>query len=320
MIEIDTKFEKNRKSTVFIFVFSVIYLFFLFRTVFDPELNPPVFDDTKKYVGIYLNDPMVFQNSRVRPDIMGWFELWHGRISTAKLDLCESRNFAIPMITWEPHNVRLNDIASGTEDEYIRSFLQTVRDHTPHTDVLIRFAHEMEMRPSYSFSWYSWQGERDPEAYINAWRHVVTLGREIDPSIKWIWAPNRSDEYSAPFYPGDDYVDYVGITMNLPEDDEYYGLYRTFRDFYVMDGTREHLESYGKKIIIAEAGYSNDEIENRRKFMRSTFDYLPEDPNIAGLLFYNSSMESVRDYNITRNPVLMEEFKAGLERIHASFR
>ena len=315
MAEIEMKSEKNRKSTVFIFAVIILFLLFLSRTVFFRNKSHLVFDDTQKYAGIYLNDPKDFQKFQVKPDIVAWFEPWYSRGSTIKLDLCSNKQNAIPFISWEPHNIRLNDIASGEEDDYIRQFLETLSRYTKNTDVLIRFAHEMEMRPKYKFAWYGWQAENDPDAYIAAWQHIVTLGREIDPSIKWVWSPNRSDKYSAPFYPGDEYVDYVGITLNLREDDEYYNLYRNFRDFYVIDGIREHLESYGKKIIITEAGYSNPDSEKKQDFLRSAFDYLIEDPMLAGIVFYNERITSFRDYNITDNPDLMKEFNEGLKTI-----
>lgn len=53
-------------------------------------------------------------------------------------------------------------------------------------------------------------------------------------------------------------------------------------------------------------------------FKQSSFDHLPEDPRIAGILFYNSSMTSCHDYNITGDPMLKEEFCSGVGRIHAA--
>jgi Glycosyl hydrolase family 26 len=93
--------------------------------------------------------------------------------------------------------------------------------------LFIRFAHEM------NGSWYPWCEWRDknknlerdpgeesgftPQDYRAAYRNVALLLRRLAPNVALVWCPNsgllgggRRDPF-APFYPGDDVVDWVGL-------------------------------------------------------------------------------------------------------------
>ena len=281
------------------------------------------FDDSRKNVGVYMNEMAEFRNFRLRPDILGWFENWYGNTMSNKLNVCAAVQFAIPMITWQPNNIPLREIADGEHDAYIINYLNTLTENAPDIDILLRFAHEMELRPKYKISWYSWQAERDPEAYIAAWRHIVDLGHQINPNIKWVWAPNKIDEYAAPFYPGDEYVDYIGVTMNMRETNDLYFFYRTFEEYYKTEGIKKQIEKYDKKVIVCEVAYSGSDQDTKQFFIRSVFDYLLKDPNLAGVVFFNTNKldddgvtpKIYNQFNFTENNVYLEEFNQGLMRI-----
>ena len=264
-----------------------------------------------------------FRFFRLRPDILSWYENWYGVQMSTKLQICQSVQFAIPMITWQPNNIPLGEIAAGDHDGYIINYLNSITEQAPDIDILIRFAHEMEMRPKYKISWYSWQAERSPEQYIAAWRHVVDLGHSINPRIKWVWSPNKIDEYADPFYPGDDYVDYLGVTMNLRETNDLYFFYRTFEEYYKTEGMKRHIEKYDRKVIICETAFSGDDPVAKQMFIRSTFDYLLKDPNLAGVIFFNKDKldddgitpKLYNRFKFTDEDVYVEEFNNGLIRV-----
>jgi len=133
------------------------------------------------------------------------------------------------MITWEPWTpvdgslsveqqaavqpgLANTAIASGGKDAYIHSFAHSVA--AAGLTVYIRYAHEM------NGNWYPWT--RDPTAYIAAWRHIVTIFRdEKATNAKFVFSvnPDLYDDdatFSAAtlsYWPGGDYVDYVGSTM-----------------------------------------------------------------------------------------------------------
>ena len=259
----------------------------------------------------------------LKPDIVSWYENWYGLQRRNRLQICQTVPFAIPMITWQPYSIPLGEIAAGKHDEYIIDYLTSITEQAPELNILIRFAHEMEMRPKYKIPWYSWQAERKPELYIAAWRHIVDLGHSINPRIKWIWSPNKIDEYADLYYPGDDYVDYLGVTMNLRETNKNYSNYRNFEEYYINEGVKEHIEKYDKKVIICEAAFSGDDLDAKQNFIRTTFDYLLQDPNLAGVIFFNKDKldddgitpKLYNQFQFSNEDVCVEEFNNGLIRV-----
>lgn len=117
-----------------------------------------------------------------------------------------------PMVTWQLYKsgwsgptISLEEIAAGRYDSYLRNAAALAKS-MPFNEILIRFAHEM------NGSWYGWSG--NPQAYVAAWRHVVTIFREEGATnVKWVWSPNVNyGSYPfAAYFPGDSWVDYVGL-------------------------------------------------------------------------------------------------------------
>jgi hypothetical protein len=104
----------------------------------------------------------------------------------------------------------LPDIAAGLYDSYLTSFGQQIAAYGH--PVMITFAHEM------NGSWYPWglggQDKVTPAQWVAAWDHVVTVVSAAAPGlVDWVWAPNAEQGAGpiAPYWPGDQYVDTVGI-------------------------------------------------------------------------------------------------------------
>lgn len=278
----------------------------------DPEKEPePVylaFDDGKHNAGIYLNSPAEVSALEEKPDLLGWFEDWQGELSVNKLDYCRERRIT-PIITWLPKGVPLGGIAAGHYDDYLHAFFSRIREDYGDMDVLIRFAHEMETRQD-QILWYSWQLPGGEDYYKAMWEHVVSLGREEAPNIKWIWSPNRLDGFSKKYYPGDEYVDYIGVTLNLRS--TRFRLYRDFGDFYEREGKKQYLDAAGKKIILGEVACAAADAEQKNEYLKSIFSYVREDPLIVGVVVFNENVSEDRQFNITDEPLFMDSFYEGI--------
>jgi hypothetical protein len=103
-------------------------------------------------------------------------------------------------------------IAAGRQDEYVHMFAKSVA-HSGLT-VYLRFAHEM------NGDWYPWS--RNPEGYVLAWRHVHDIFKqEGATNVRWVYSLNPTpyegettwSENIKKYWPGPEYVDYVGTTM-----------------------------------------------------------------------------------------------------------
>lgn len=154
---------------------------------------------------------------------------------------------ALPLITWEPwaSSLAISDsikelkeekkvfkyIAEGYFDGYIKEFSRCLKSFDK--PVFLRFAHEFD-NPQYP---WSPGGDNSPEEFKAAWRHVHNLlKKEGHEKIIWVWNPWKAETMAA-YYPGDDYVDWIGITLlnygPLNSDGHYYpfeNLYQPFHD------------------------------------------------------------------------------------------
>lgn len=127
-----------------------------------------------------------------------------------------------PIITWEPWDptkgvnqptYNLKSIAQGRHDTYIRNTARAIKAYKK--PVFMRFAHEM------NGNWYPWGGSvngNSAKQYIATHKYVYSLfEKEGVSNVTWIWSPNagnvpeRKGNDLTDYYPGDSYVDWVGI-------------------------------------------------------------------------------------------------------------
>ena len=121
----------------------------------------------------------------------------------------------IPLITWEPHEP-LDEIIAGTHDATFHLRAKGARDLG--VQIYLRWGHEM------NGNWYSWSGAMNGAAsggaakYIAAYHHVHDLFvADGATNVIWVWCPlvadvpNESWNHWTNYYPGDDYVDWVGL-------------------------------------------------------------------------------------------------------------
>jgi len=176
------------------------------------------------------------------PDIVMWYQDWTERgvrdFVPARADAIKSRG-SIPMLTWDPWDrtrpganpFSLAAIADGQHDAYVRRFARAASEWGQ--EVWMRFAHEM------NGDWYPWgQGVNGntPASFVGAWQHVVDLFRvEGAHNVRWIWSPNVNYAGApplAPLYPGDDYVDWLGMDGYNWGDDRWLPARLIFLDTY----------------------------------------------------------------------------------------
>jgi mannan endo-1,4-beta-mannosidase len=133
------------------------------------------------------------------------FQGWEARQATAL--------GALPLIQLNPRDVSLARIASGRYDGLIRRYADAVKAFR--CRIAISFGHEM------NGWWYSWgMPSTRPATFISAWRHIHDLfRREGVSNVIWSWDPSHMyQDYpgkvatpASEWYPGDAYVDWVGL-------------------------------------------------------------------------------------------------------------
>ena len=154
------------------------------------------------------------------PAVVHWYQSWarFAEFPTASFDAVVTRG-ATPMLTWEPWDTSagvtqpayaLRAIVAGDHDAYLQRWARAAVAWGQ--TLYLRFAHEM------NGNWYPWSiGVNGNSAadYVAAWRHVVDIFRaEGATRVRWVWCPNVAYTGSTPFsdaYPGDGYVDWLGL-------------------------------------------------------------------------------------------------------------
>jgi beta-mannanase len=122
----------------------------------------------------------------------------------------------VPMVNWEPvdpanptdcPNWSLDNIINGDHDSYIQAWATAAKAYGGR--VILRFAHEM------NGNWFIWGASRctnTPAEFVAAWRHVWDIFSGVGATnVKFLWSIYSAWNVRA-FYPGEGYVDYVGLT------------------------------------------------------------------------------------------------------------
>jgi hypothetical protein len=104
-------------------------------------------------------------------------------------------------------------------------------------------------------SWYEWSERRapssDPDAYIRAWRQIVTAMRSVPGQhFKFLWTVYPTGTSVAHAWPGNSYVDYVGTDIF----DWYGGRKGTY--LHTASGALDH-EGKWQQILTTEPGGLN---------------------------------------------------------------
>lgn len=176
-----------------------------------------------------------------------------------------------------PQHLR-DGIAMGIYDENMRAICEVL--NTLESPVTVRWGHEMD-DDNGQFIWAGWK----PEVYIAAYRRMIDICRAAAPAINVMWSP-LGDEGMERYYPGDDYVDLVGITVFGLQayDRDKFGADRSFLDIFTP--RYERAAAFGKPIVVAELGYvgAGDYVSAWEQSVRQIRG---EFPNLVGVLYFN---------------------------------
>jgi hypothetical protein len=230
-------------------------------------------------------------------------------------DIAESwSEGALPMITLEPivknsdsGQPTMGQIASGDYDTQLTAWAQAAASQN--MAFVLRFAQEM------NGNWYSWSdGEfgNAPGDYVAAWRHVHDLfdANGAKQTI-WNWSVNRVDTLPnkdlARVYPGDDYVDWVGISGYYRQDD---GTAPSFNGTFGMTLAALKRLAPKKLVILSEVGAGTTEA-NRVAWINDFFAQLLNHPEVIGFDWFND-FKSGGDWRIGYSTATEQAFAAGV--------
>jgi hypothetical protein len=203
--------------------------------------------------------------------IISIYQAWGDRPDEAEFPLRAASTIdrlgSIPMITWEPwvkdfdaglrpnlpkpaerEYASLAAIARGDYDFYVTRWATSAAQYGK--PLYLRFAHEMN--DPYRYPWGPQNGNR-PDDFIAAWKHVHLIFQKMNATnVLWVWSPHISMPWFEYYYPGDEWVDWIGTGVLNYGDTAPWSRWWTFHQ--IIEKAYPALLKLRKPIMVTEFG------------------------------------------------------------------
>lgn len=214
------------------------------------------------------------------------------------------------------------DLIEGKKDEEIRNLAKQIK--SLQHPVLFRLNNEMNS------DWTSYSGIvtlSDPELYKAAWIRIYAIFEEeqVDNAI-WIWNPNDNNYPPSKwndflcYYPGDDYVQMIGITgYNTGNyyENETGEVWREFDKIY-SEINEKYMPYFAEFPWIITEFASSSYGGNKVKWIERMFKNIHSYPNIKAAVWfsyadYDENGIAARPYWIDETPETWKAFQKGIQ-------
>jgi hypothetical protein len=259
------------------------------------------------YGGVWRGmEPVVLLEAELgrQLDVVHWFMNWDHAYD-ARMAAAVAAGGRAPLISWQPMRQDVRDIAAGVHDDVLRSWAQGVRAASPDLVYLRPF-------PEMNGEWVPWNG--DPDGLRAAWiRMTAVFAAEGADNVRWVWSPNVTDQPRTEanrmerYYPGDAYVDVLGLSgYNWGETRPYIG-WRSFETVFATG--YERITALGPQPLWLTELASSDEGGDKAAWVRDMFGSTAF-PRIAALIWFDEHKEA--DWRLRSAPEVVEAFQAAL--------
>jgi hypothetical protein len=226
---------------------------------------------------------------------------------------------AIPILDWSPWDLaaggyheqpdfQLADVIAGTYDPYIREWATAAAAWGK--PFYLRFCHEM------NGTWYPWSERRNGNSqgqFVLAWRHVHDIFESVGATnVTWVWGPNEESGSTIPLaglYPGDAYVDWMGMSgYNWGGDRGWRSFAKTFGSLY----GKLHELAPTKPVMVAETAAPETGGSKAAWIRDALAVQLPTAfPNIKAFVWWNKK-DAERNWVIESSPSARAAFANGI--------
>lgn len=214
--------------------------------------------------------------------------------------------------------IDIYEILNGKYDDYFNQYAKDIKS----TNVPVLFRPNNEMNGDWCH-YCSMYYAKDADLYKETWKYIYRIFEEngVD-NVLWVWNPNSKSfprftwNDQLLYYPGDEYVDIIGLTAyntgSYYEGEKWTCFYDLYNEYYKFI---DHLTS--KPLMITEFACSSYG-GNKPQWIINMFNHLHLYPNIKVAIWWNHT-----DYDANGNPAriyrmdtteIMEIFKYYLNR------
>lgn len=232
-----------------------------------------------------------------KPNLIAYYAAWGDGFDATGVRNAWSVG-ALTVVSWEAQDISLTDIADGVTDDYLKDYARAAR--RLNIPFAISFADEM------NGNWETWGTTRTtPQEYVRAWRHIHDVFEDVGATnVIWAWSPNIIEPTGGsvalkPFYPGDAYVDWVGMVGYFTDWDPH-----TFEGLFGPTVT-EVRRFTRKPLLVLETGAMPG--GHRAGDVRALFEGVTAAPDIIGFTWFDHKARA--DWRLSANPEGLAEFK-----------
>jgi len=206
-------------------------------------------------------------------------------------------------------------------DTYLKEISDMFKKY-PNVPIYLRFGAEFDI----------WTDLTDGESYKEAFRHVSEYFKKRNSNVAMVWSPNQVSNWYIDideFYPGDEYVDWVGISLyaqryflgdkNQPEESEV--VFKTGINSDPVLAVKEIVETYGsrKPIMLSESGVGHKLVKSGEdtsvfalQRLKEYYSYLPMVyPQIKLIAYFDWYVDAAgekNDFRLSTNKTLQNEY------------
>jgi mannan endo-1,4-beta-mannosidase len=209
------------------------------------------------------------------------------------------------------------DILNGQYDAYLNDYAKQLKAFGH--PVLFRLNNEMNG----DWCWYSaYYTSKDTDIYKDVWRYIYRIFQDngVD-NVLWVWNPHSPSDptfqwnHYLMYYPGDEYVDIIGLTGY--NNGTYYPgeKWRSFDEIY-RKTYDEYCHNFQKPFMITEFGSSSIG-GDKPAWIHDMFTVLPEYNRIKLFVWWNAT-----DYDVNGHPAriyLLDENDATIAAFQQGF-
>jgi len=136
-----------------------------------------------------------------------WLEPWGKWVGAAEPGKQRFLVISVPMVPSGESGVTLGQGASGAYDQHFVALAQNLVKYKLETSV-IRIGWE------FNGGWYPWSAEKDVKSWPIYWQKIVTAMKSVQgQKFQFCWCLNNgwTSTVASTVYPGDEYVDFIGV-------------------------------------------------------------------------------------------------------------
>ncbi|WP_238457739.1 glycoside hydrolase family 26 protein [Desulforamulus ferrireducens] len=211
------------------------------------------------------------------------------------------------------------DILNGVYDQFLINYAKEVKAFGK--PVLFRLNNEMN---GDWCSYSAYHSSKDANLYVEVWRYIYKIFKEqgVDNAL-WVWNPHDTSfpdfkwNYPACYYPGDEYVDIIGLTGyntgTYYPGEKWRGFTEIYDPLY-----QENMEMFPHKpFMITEFG-TNHYGGNKNAWIKEAFAKMKNYPNIKVMIWWNGidwdGQVPARTYRFDMNQADIKAVREGLQQ------